>query len=215
MYAWQKLDVSERRKVLKEWMHKGQPAHDLPHFTDGIAGIFFLTGANYQHQPVLGSSNERMGTFTENLLSEVIRADFVLEAFCVLPNHYHLLVEGNDIAALRLTLGKLHGRTSRQWNLEDKCTGRKVWFRVFDRIIRSNRQYYSVLNYIHENPVHHGYSLNKNDWPWSSALEFTNQLGIKQAQEILLTYPSADSGIKEPSETKESGLQARLWRDRP
>ena len=185
--------------MLKEWMQKGQPAHELPHFSDGIPGMFFLTGANYQHQAILGASDQRMDAFSENLLSAVKGAAFDVEAYCVLPNHYHLLAEGKDVAKLRLTLGKLHGRTSRQWNLEDACTGRKVWFRIFDKIIRSNRQYYSVLNYIHDNPVHHGYSLHMNDWPWSSAERFFKQLGERAALNILMEYPSSESGIKEPT----------------
>jgi hypothetical protein len=29
-------------------------------------------------------------------------------------------------------MGKFHGRSSRQWNLEDDQVGRKVWYRSFD-----------------------------------------------------------------------------------
>ena len=150
-----------------------------------------------------------------NLLAAVESAAFTIDAYCVLPNHYHLLVEGGDVAELRSVLGKLHGRTSREWNLQDGKTGRKVWYRVFDRMIRSTRQYYSVLNYIHENPVKHGHCTDTSQWRLSSAKAFFDKVGRQQVSRLLIEYPPDDSGIKETGRKTESGLQARLCRYRP
>lgn len=39
-------------------------------------------------------------------------------AWCILPNHYHLLMRTAEIDELRKDLGQLHGRTSFLWNGE-------------------------------------------------------------------------------------------------
>ena len=138
-----------------------------------------------------------MSDFMEKLLLTIEEASFELDGFCVLPNHYHILAKGTEVAHLRLALGKLHGRTSRLWNLSDACTGRKVWFRSFDKLIRSTRQYYATLNYIHYNPIKHGYCQKVTDWKWSSATSFIEQVGRENASKIWKSYPIKDSGIEE------------------
>jgi len=90
----------------------------------------------------------------------------------VLPNHYHALVEAADIKSLIYQLGRLHGRTSHAWNAEEQTRGRKVFFRAVERAMRSDRHYWATLNYVHHNPVRHGYVERWTDWPWSSAAEY-------------------------------------------
>jgi putative transposase len=88
----------------------------------------------------------------------------------------------------------LHGRTSHAWNGEENARGRKVFFRVADRVMRSERHFWATMNYIHHNPVHHGYVERWPDWPWSSACDFLAQLGRDEAEQIWLEYPIEDYG---------------------
>jgi putative transposase len=115
-------------------------------------------------------------------------------AWCVLPNHSHALVEAPDIKRLLHELGLLHGRTSHAWNGEEQTRGRKVFFRVVERAMRSDRHYWATLNYIHHNPVRHGYAEHWTDWPWSSATQYLAQRGLDEAKRIWRTYPVSDYG---------------------
>jgi len=112
----------------------------------------------------------------------------------VLPNHYHLLAETPDLKQLKKELGKLHGRTSYEWNLEEGVPGRTVWHRCADRGIRSEGHYWATINYIHDNPVHHGYVERWTDWPFSSAGDFIEQIGRDKALSIWREYPALDYG---------------------
>src|SRR5215475_7935649 len=89
-----------------------------------------------------------------------------LYAWCILPNHYHLLLRTDRLTEFRKQLGKFHGRTSFKWNVEDSKRGRKVWRNCLDRGIKSHRHFWATMNYIHNNPVHHGYVKRWQDWPW-------------------------------------------------
>ena len=62
----------------------------------------------------------------------------------------------------------IHGSRSYQWNLEDRVRGRTVWYGYTDRAIRSERHYYTTLNYLHYNPVKHQWAKSPYDWNQSS-----------------------------------------------
>ena len=91
-------------------------------------------------------------------------------------------------------LGKLHGRTSYEWNGAENLRGRKVWFRAFDRGIRSHRHFWASVNYVHNNPVKHGYVTKWQDWPWSSVPQYLEKVGIDTAQKLWTEFPVLDFG---------------------
>jgi putative transposase len=72
--------------------------------------------------------------------------------------------------------------------------GRKVFFRAVERAIRSDRHYWETLNYVHHNPVRHGYVARWIDWPWSSATDYLAQTGVEEAKRIWHEYPLRDYG---------------------
>lgn len=115
-------------------------------------------------------------------------------AWCVLPNHYHALVEVPNVKDLLHGLGQLHGRISHAWNGEDNVRGRKVFFRVVERAMRSDRHFFATLNYVNHNPVRHGYVERWTDWPWSSAEEYLARAGIEEAKRVWNDYPIRDYG---------------------
>jgi putative transposase len=119
-----------------------------------------------------------------------------IHAWCLLPNHYHLLVTCAAIAALRESLGQLHGRSSYYWNGEDQKRGRKVWHNCFERPMKSERHFWASLNYVHNNAVHHGYVRRWQDWPYSSGANFVRQVGRAKAAAIWREYPIFDYGAK-------------------
>ena len=71
----------------------------------------------------------------------------------------------------------MHGRLSFYWNGEDSRRGRKVWFNCAERYMRSERHFWATVNYVHHNPVHHGYAAQWQDWPFSSASAYLASAG--------------------------------------
>jgi hypothetical protein len=56
------------------------------------------------------------------------------------------------------------------------------------------RHHWPTLNYVHHNPVRHGYTGRWMDWPWSSAAQYLAQTGLEQAKRIWRAYPLSDYG---------------------
>jgi putative transposase len=107
-----------------------------------------------------------------------------------------VLLRTERIKELRSTIGEFHGRSAFEWNRADNRAGRKVWYNCFERPMKSERHFWATLNYVHNNPVHHGYVRRWQDWPWSSARDFLKKFGQEKAKEIWLRYPVLDYGKK-------------------
>ncbi len=192
MYIWRKLSQEQREEMLRFRIQQHRPWHSPPLLFN--EGQFHLSAACYEHQPHIGRDLARMESFNQSLLETIETGQHQLFAWCVLPNHYHLLVETINLKRLKKELGKLHGRTSFEWNREESSASRTVWFRCSDRAIRSERHYWATINYIHNNPVHHGYVEKWTDWPFSSAKSYLDAVGLDQAKAIWKDYPVLDYG---------------------
>jgi len=60
--------------------------------------------------------------------------------------------------------------------------------------MKSERHFWTSMNYIHHNPVKHGYVKKWTDWPYSSAAKFLETVGYDEALRIWYEYPLLDYG---------------------
>lgn len=181
-YEYRKLTPKEREDVVLYRREHGYPLHAPPHpFRE--AGYYLITAANFEHAPVMDSADRR--TEFEMLLLGALRGiQAELIAWVILPNHYHMLIDVESLDSVSAALKYLHGKTSRQWNLEDNLTEkRRVWYRFSDRLMRSEKQLHQTFNYIHNNPIKHGYTNDVNEWLWSSFKLYEESNGRDWLQE--------------------------------
>ncbi len=97
-----------------------------------------------------------------------------LYAYCLMPDHLHLLYqlgEAADLSNVMQRFGSCIGRSI------CRHTGRaRVWSDGFyDHALRSETVLTEVVGYIHENPVKAGFVSNAAEWAWSSAYGRTEQ----------------------------------------
>lgn len=195
MYQWRKMSEKQRLQILSSRRQHMHPWHSPPHFqSDGMQN-FHVTAACYEHSPILGSTPERMKAFEFALVELLNSADRTLHAWCILPSHWHALVLIADLKGMIADIGRLHGKTSFEWNGADGMRGRQCWCRCADRRIRSERHFFVTRNYIHNNAVKHGYVDKWEDWPFSSANAYIADKG----REAILTEwnecPVLDMGV--------------------
>ncbi len=111
-----------------------------------------------------------------------------------MPNHYHLLVETPSAATVGKALGPVHGRSARYANRRDNTPGRKVWYKLSDRQVRSERHYWTCLHYTVLNPVKHGHVSDLLDWPWSCVHHMVAEHGVEWLADLRRNYPLRDFG---------------------
>jgi len=192
MYIYRRSTPTQRAELLTERRERQFPRHSTPHLA-APESIYLVTAACYEHQPLMLSAGRRRQILNElKIAADQNNAN--IHAWVVLPNHYHLIVETPSLRKFGFSIGQAHGRTSHQWNREDSCRGRKCWYRFSDRIVRSESHYFAVLNYIHANPVKHGFVESALDWTESSLHEYQSELGIEKLREWWLKYPVGKMG---------------------
>lgn len=196
MYLWRKLTKAQREDALKYRRTRHFPKHSLPHFDFEGEHQYLISAACYEHAHIIGKSPERMTECEQDVLKACQKFTTEIYAWCILPNHFHVLLKSSEIKALRKEIGLFNGRSSYKWNGEDDARGRIVWRNCFERKIKSERHFYASLNYVLNNPAHHGYVKRWQDWIWSNASEYLEKIGNEKALEIWREYPILDYGKK-------------------
>jgi putative transposase len=152
---------------------------------------YIITSATLNHAHFL--AGEQAKTLVRDTLKTLIlEFHFTLRAWVILNDHYHLLLKTRRGKDLSRFLGRLHGTTSRQINLWDVASGRQVWHNYWDTCIRTEADLGARFNYIHNNPVKHGYVRRWEDWPFSSYHYYLRTKGGEWLQDCWLRYPVVD-----------------------
>jgi REP-associated tyrosine transposase len=93
---------------------------------------------------------------------------FAVQAYCVMPDHFHILVSGLDPASSLLPFIKnLKLTTSREYQ---KNFGEALWQKKFyDHILRPRDNAAGVARYIWMNPVRKGLCKDPRQYPYSGS----------------------------------------------
>lgn len=89
-------------------------------------------------------------------------------AYCLMPNHVHLIAVPRAEDGLRLAIGKAHLRYSRRVNFREGWRGH-LWQGRFASYPMDASHTLAAARYIEMNPVRAGLVSKAEDWPWSSA----------------------------------------------
>ena len=191
MYKWRQMTDDQREETLRMRQENCRPWHSPPHFGEE-RNVYLLTSACYEHKPLMATPTRR-DEWSRDLLDVLSKVEADIRAWVILPNHWHVLLTVT-LPMLRPMIGRLNNGKATQWNREDKTPGRKVWHGFSDRYIRNERHYYASLNYVHANPVKHGYVANATDWKWSSLHTYIDEVGRDTLKEWWKEYPVSEYG---------------------
>jgi len=130
----------------------------LPHHVtqrgNGRAKVFF-TPKDYE-------------LYRDLLVEHCRAADVGIWAWCLMPNHVHLILTPADADGLRRALAKVHRIYAGVIHARQKKTGH-FWQGRFGAVAMDKDHLLSALRYVGLNPVRAGLVQRAMDWPWSSA----------------------------------------------
>jgi len=122
----------------------------------------------------------------------VVEFKLNLAAWVILDNHSHILVKSRVGAEVSRFMGRWHGRTSYELNASDNTRGRQVWHNYWDTCVRTEADYWTRFNYIHYNPIKHGYVKQFSNWPFSSYGYYLERRGEGWLLDVIERYPVID-----------------------
>ena len=152
---------------------------------------YFVTASTVGGEHIL-ATHDHLNLWVNALKELVLKFNVKLIAWVALPNHYHLLFMPDAAGKLGDFIKRLNGSTSRNLNLLDGRQGRAVWYSYWDRCMRSESDFWTRFNYIHYNPVKHGYANNPEDWEFSSYRFYLRGDGERWVNEKLNDFPIFD-----------------------
>ena len=115
--------------------------------------VFFEDGDYRYYLELLGAASEKAGTR--------------VWAYCLMPNHVHLILTPSHADGLRAALGDAHRRYTRFINARNKWTGH-LWQGRFASVALDEGHFANAVGYVSLNPVRAGLVERASAWPWSS-----------------------------------------------
>ena len=97
---------------------------------------------------------------------------WAVHAYCLMPNHYHLIVEATQ-ADLSRGMHRLNGHYARRFNERYDRTGHLFQNRYSSYVIDDERHFERALAYVQDNPVRAGLCEQLEDWPWTYAKDMS------------------------------------------
>ncbi|MFO8061521.1 MAG: transposase [bacterium] len=131
-------------------------------------GYYYHVMARGQRKNPLFFSDKDKYVFLQYLREELEATDIELYAYCLMRNHFHLLIRRgkDDISKF---MHHLNLRYAIYLNNKYDLVGHVFQGRYKSFIILSIRYLHTVKNYIHYNPVKAGYVINEKYYKFSSA----------------------------------------------
>lgn len=149
---------------------------------------YFITAHTVGKTPLL-SKDEHKSIWLSSFITLQNRFEVNVSAWVLLDNHYHLLSYFQDAKIIPKFIQRLHGSTSFKLNQYDGVHGREVWYSYWDRCVRDENDLWTKFNYIHYNPVKHGYAEKPEDWKFSSFNDILEKNGMEWVVNCWARYP--------------------------
>ncbi|QHS23308.1 transposase [Virgibacillus sp. MSP4-1] len=96
-----------------------------------------------------------------------------LHAYCLMPNHVHLLMEMSEVP-LSQVIKNIHTRYAMYFNFKYDKVGHLFQDRFKSKIVHSSDYLLKVSSYIHLNPSKAGLLTKAENYPWSSYYHYLN-----------------------------------------
>jgi len=103
---------------------------------------------------------------------------FKIHAFCLMPNHFHMLIEQTGDVPVSKFISKLCTSYAMYVNKKYKRVGHVFQDQFKAVLVESNSQLMWLSSYIHMNPVKAGLAKHPSEYLWSSYRDFTENRNL-------------------------------------
>ena len=113
------------------------------------------------------SDEQDYGMFTVLLEETSEKWNIRIAAYCLMPNHYHMLVQTPE-ANISRSMRHLNGVYTQRYNSRHECDGQLFRGRYKSILIDTDSYLLQAVRYIHRNPIEAGLSEKMDSYKWSS-----------------------------------------------
>ena len=137
-------------------------------------GAYYHVTTRGNEQKEIFKSQKDREKFLSYLESAVVRYGAVIHAYCLMSNHYHLLLE-TPAGNLSQIMRHVNGAYTTYFNVKRKRAGHLLQGRYKAILVEADDYAAELSRYIHLNPVRAGMVARPEDHPWSSYRRYIGQ----------------------------------------
>ena len=127
-------------------------------------GAYHVTSRGVAQQTIFGDEHDY--ALCVSLLRRATRRwQWHLLAYCLMPNHFHLVVTC-DLERLSRGMHLLNFRYAQSFNDRYQRVGHLFQGRFGARVIEGDEYFVAACAYVLENAVRAGLCTSRDDWPW-------------------------------------------------
>jgi REP element-mobilizing transposase RayT len=120
--------------------------------------------------------------------------DLAVIAYCLMPNHYHLLLRPEEDDALSRFIQRLFNSYTQAFNKQERRSGTLFEGRAKSILVDDERYVLHLCRYIHLNPVKAQLVKHPGEWLYSNYLEWVGERpGILVDRDFVQAYFPAPS----------------------
>ena len=112
--------------------------------------------------------DEDYAHYRDLMAEAAARSGTEIWAYCLMPNHVHMIVVPQDEDGLRALFAEAHRRYTRTINARHRWTGH-LWQGRYGSVAMDDAHVFHALRYVALNPVAAKLVAQAADWRWSSA----------------------------------------------
>jgi putative transposase len=129
-------------------------------------GIYHVTARGNRKERIFLADEDR--ELFQTLLARItIPLQWLIHAYCLMENHYHLVIETPE-ANLSAGMQRVNGRYAQAFNSRYALSGHLFQGRFYSVPVKSDDHLLELARYLALNPVRAGLCARPEDWPWSS-----------------------------------------------
>jgi len=129
-------------------------AHHVTQRGTGRQLVFYTRGDRVSYLQLLKENSERAG--------------LKILAYCLMPNHIHLIAVPGEEDSLAVALRRAHGRYAQYFNARKLRSGH-LWQNRFYSCPMDEPHLWTAIRYVEMNPVRAGLAARPEEYGWSSA----------------------------------------------
>jgi REP element-mobilizing transposase RayT len=128
--------------------------------------VYHVTARGNARQDIFADDADRT-RFLDLLGREIEQHRWRCHAYCLMDNHYHLLIETPE-ANLSRGMGRLNMAYAQSFNRRHERAGHLFQGRFHAIVVEKDSHLLELCRYLVRNPVRAGTAATPEDWPWSS-----------------------------------------------
>lgn len=134
-------------------------------------GIYHIMIRGINKQDIFEDDHDRR-RFIGILQKKKAEMGFILYAYCLMPNHVHLLIKEDEMARIDRIMHKINTEYAMHYNFKYSRVGHFFQDRFSSEVVESESYFLNVLRYIHMNPVKARLLKEPEFFLWSSMNDY-------------------------------------------